>query len=98
MQERKPADLVLPFDLFKYRNINGKKDPSKTYTIVEGTVLLPSGERAFCEAFLQNTQHFGPGMYDMHCDVIVDRETRRVGMQVRAVLPQRASAPVKAAV
>lgn len=88
MESTKPGVIVLPFDLFKYRNINGKKDPNRTYTIVEGVVLLPSGERAACEAFLQNTQHFQPGIYDMHCDVIVERENRRVGLIVRAVLPQ----------
>lgn len=95
MNQAANGTIELPFDLFKYKNIQGKKDPSKTFTIVEGTVLLPSGERAFCEAFLQNTQHFQPGMYVMHLDLIVEREGRRVGVMVRAILPQRQ--PAKAA-
>jgi hypothetical protein len=97
MQNEKPGVIALPFDLFKYRNINGKKDTTKTYTIVEGTVLLPSGERAFCEAFLQNTQHFQPGMYVMNLELMVERETRRVGARVVSILPQRVQAQPKAA-
>ena len=97
MESTKPGVIALPFDLFKYCNINGKKDPNKTYTIVEGTVLLPSGERAFCEAFLQNTQHFQPGMYQMNLELTVQRDTRRVGARVVSILPQRVQSQPKVA-
>lgn len=95
--EHNPNIIKLPFEMFSYRCINGKKDTTKTYTIIEGVVMLPNGQRASTEALLQGTQHFQPGMYDMHAEIVVERQTRRVGLMVRAVLPQRAAAPARAA-
>ncbi|WP_169823512.1 hypothetical protein [Azoarcus olearius] len=69
-----------------YKIISGKQDRTKKYTIAEGIVTLPDGNRTYTEAFLQGELHYQPGPYAMELDIRVNRE-RRIVAEVRSILP-----------
>jgi hypothetical protein len=92
--------MQLHFDLMNARYIKGKKDVTKTYTIVDGVVTLPNGMRAFCEAFLNEHKAFQAGPHMLECEIEADRE-RRLVVRVVTCVPvaarQAAPAPARAA-
>lgn len=81
--------MRLPFELMSYKIISGRQDRTKKYTITEGIVTLPDGNRTYTEAFLSGEQHFQPGQYAMELDIRVNRD-RRIVAEVRSVLPIKA--------
>lgn len=81
--------MKLPINVLNAKSITGRKDTSKTYTIVEGLVTLPDGKQSFAECFLQGTQHFVPGNYELDLEIRVDRQTRRIVAQAVTILPMR---------
>lgn len=82
--------LQLPFELMTFRAVQGKKDPTKTYTIVEGIVTLPDGQRAFCEGFLSGAFQYTPGNYAMTVTLSVNRD-RRLEARIDSVRPIQAA-------
>lgn len=88
--------MRLPFELTGYRSLNGRADPGKRYTIVEGLVTLPDARRVFMEGFLNDTHHFTPGPHAIELQMDVDRN-RRLAIFVKAVTPIAAGQPRVAA-
>lgn len=88
--------MQLPFQVMQSKVINGTKDRTKQYTIVEGIATLLDGTQAFCEAFLNGQQHFAPGHYAMELALQVNRQSRRIEAQVKAILPLKSAAPAAA--
>lgn len=78
--------MRLPFELTGHRNLNGRADATKRYTIVEGLVTLPDGRRLFMEGFLNDTHHYTPGPHAIELQMDVDRN-RRLAIFVKAVAP-----------
>lgn len=88
--------MKLQIQVLQAKTIQGRKDPSKNYTIVEGLVTLPDGKQSFAECFLQGTQHFVPGSYELELEIRVDRQTRRIVAEPRSILPVRSPVSVPA--
>lgn len=82
--------LKLPLDLLNHRHIQGRKDPSRTFTIVEGIVVLPNGSKAYCEFFINDRKAFQPGPYVVEMEVRVD-QNRRLVAQVTQCYPNTAA-------
>lgn len=78
--------MKLAFDLMNFRHVQGRKDATKTYTIVEGIVTLPNGMRSFCEAFLADRKSFAPGPHAMDLELSVNRD-RRIEARVDSIVP-----------
>ena len=85
--------MRFPFELTRARNIQGRKDPSRTFTIIEGLITLPDNKRVYTEALIQR-QDCAPGQYAIELDIDTDRN-RRLTVFVRGLHP--VSAPQKAA-
>lgn len=83
--------MRFPFELTSFRVIQGRKDPSRHFTIIEGLVTLPDNKRAFMEALLPDRQHFAPGNYAVEIALDTDRQ-RRLTAFVRALHPVQAKA------
>lgn len=88
--------MRFPFELTNSRILNGRKDPSRSFTIVEGLITLPDGKRAFMEALLADRQHFHPGNYQVEIALDTDRN-RRLTAFVRGLHPVQAQAQKAAA-
>lgn len=84
--------LKLNLELLNYRHVQGRKDPSRTFTVVEGIAKLPNGARSFCEVFLGSRQDFQPGPHVLDLDIQVNRD-RRITAQPLTITP---AAPVAA--
>ena len=84
--------MRFPFELIKSRNIQGRKDPSRFFTIIEGMVTLPENKRVYMESIIQR-QDLAPGHYAMELDIDTDRN-RRLTIFVRSLTPvqQKAAA------
>lgn len=90
--------MRFPFELTTApRIINGRKDPSRSFTIIEGLLTLPDGKRVFMEALLPDRQHLQPGHYALEIALDTDRQ-RRLTAYVRGVHQVAQQAPAKAAV
>lgn len=85
--------MRFPYELTASRVIQGRKDPSRHFTIVEGLITLPDNKRVFMEALLPDRQHFVPGQYAVEVALDTDRN-RRLTAFVRALHPvqQKAAA------
>lgn len=83
--------LKLKFELLNYRHIQGRKDPSRYFTILEGIASLPNGSRAFCECFLSDRKAYQPGPHVLELDVTTDQQ-RRLVARVVACYPEAAKA------
>lgn len=90
--------MRFPFELTAFRVIQGRKDPSRSFTIIEGLITLPDGKRVFMEALLPDRQHFQPGNYACEIALDADRQ-RRLTAFVRGLHPiaQQQQAPKVAA-
>ena len=90
--------MRFPFELTTVpRIINGRKDPSRSFTIIEGLITLPDGKRCFMEALLPDRQHFQPGNYAVEIALDTDRQ-RRLTAYVRGLHAiQQQAAPAKVA-
>lgn len=78
--------MRLPFELTSSRVIQGRKDPSRSFTIIEGLCTLPDNKRVFMEALLTDRQHFAPGQYAVEIALDTDRQ-RRLTAFVRGLHP-----------
>lgn len=88
--------MRFPFELTSSRVIQGRKDPSRSFTIIEGLITLPDAKRVFMEALLPDRQHFQPGSYA--CEIALDADrSRRLTAFVRGLHPVQQQAPARAA-
>lgn len=86
--------MRFPFELTQApRVINGRKDPSRSFTIIEGLITLADDKRVFMEALLPDRQHFAPGKYAVEIALDTDRQ-RRLTAYVRGLhaVEQKAAA------
>lgn len=83
--------LKLKLELLNARHVQGRKDPSRYYTIVEGIVTLPSGMRSYAEAFLQDRKAFSPGPHVLEVDINVD-QNKRITARCVTCYPEAAKA------
>lgn len=88
--------MQLDFDLMNARHVQGKKDLTKTYTIIEGVITLPNGMRSFCEAFLNERKEFRAGPHRVELEIGVNRE-RRIEARITSCVPAVAARPAAAA-
>lgn len=82
-----------PFELTRSRNVQGRKDPSRTFTIIEGLITLPDNKRVYTEGLIER-QDCAPGQYAIELDIDTDRN-HRLTVYVRGLQP--VAAPQKAA-
>lgn len=82
--------MQLDFDLMNARHVQGKKDASKTYTIIEGVITLPNGMRSFAEAFLNERKSFAPGPHSVELEIGVNRD-RRIEARITSCVPKVAA-------
>lgn len=54
--------MKIPFQLINVRHLNGKKDTTKTYSIIGGIVTLPDGTQGFAELFAEGKHVYQPGV------------------------------------
>lgn len=83
-----------PFELLNFRNVQGRKDPARYYTIIEGMMTL-GDRRIFVEAFLNDRRAYSPGNYAIEVDLDSDRQ-RRLTVFVRDLIPLQNGKPASA--
>lgn len=80
----------LPLELINYRHITGKAN-GRSYTLIEGVVLLGPNQKSICEAFLEGTQHFPAGRYELVLSIGVNQQ-KRIEARVLRVEPVQKAA------
>lgn len=70
------AHIKLPFQVVEVRHVQGKKDASKTYSIIGGVVVLPDSKQAYVELFTEGKHVYGPGHYTAELNLSVDQNKR----------------------
>lgn len=80
------SPFQIPFQLINVRHLNGKKDTTKTYSIIGGIVTLPDGTQGFAELFAEGKHVYQPGVYQVEMKVSIDMN-RRLELRFDALHP-----------
>lgn len=78
--------MKIPFQLISVRHVQGKKDTSKTYSIIGGIVTLPDNSQGFAELFAEGKHVYQPGVYQVELKVSIDMN-RRLELRFDALHP-----------
>lgn len=78
--------MKIPFQLIGVRHVQGKKDTSKTYSIIGGIVTLPDHSQGFAELFAEGKHVYQPGVYQVELKVSIDMN-RRLELRFDALHP-----------
>lgn len=78
--------MKIPFQLISVRYVQGKKDTSKTYSIIGGIVTLDGGVQGFAELFAEGKHAYQPGVYQVELKVSIDMN-RRLELRFDALHP-----------
>lgn len=78
--------MKIPFQLISVRHVQGKKDTSKTYSIIGGIVTLDGGVQGFAELFAEGKHVYQPGVYQVELKVSIDMN-RRLELRFDALHP-----------
>ncbi|WP_018229269.1 hypothetical protein [Methyloversatilis universalis] len=78
--------MKIPFQLISVRHVQGKKDTSKTYSIIGGIVTLEGGLQGFAELFAEGKHVYQPGVYQVELKTSIDMN-RRLELRFEALHP-----------
>lgn len=80
------SSIKLPFQVVEVRHVQGKKDTSKTYSIVGGVATLPDGKQAYAELFTEGKHVYASGHYVIELNLSVD-QNKRFELRLQNVIP-----------